>query len=213
MSGDFGQDLDYSYEVAGLPFWLDVYRKAFPGFLAAHIPTGDGWHQRAGRDRIIVLDDSSTITVDEKGRREVWPDILVEIYSDKEKKVPGWGNPDKRLNCDYIGYAFVPTGVCYLLPYRELVRTMKANARQWWNEARVNESAGCHDGVQFVNARNPRDKRKPVKYWTLSLAIPTERLLDSIRNVMTIKWEGSPAQTIETVESDEWPTVAVPGGG
>jgi hypothetical protein len=188
MSGDFESDLEWSHDVAGLPFWLDVYRKAFPGFVAAHIPVADGWHQRAGRDRIIVLDDSSTITVDEKGRREVWPDILVEIFSDRDKQVPGWGNPQKRLNCDYIGYAFIPTATCYLLPYRELIRTMKTNAREWWVEAREHEERDERCGIHFVDARNPRNRNQPLKYYTRSMAIPTDRLLDAIRDVMTIKW-------------------------
>jgi hypothetical protein len=189
VSGDFEPDLDWSHEVAGMPFWLDVYREAFPGFVAAHIPQkGDGWHQRAGRDRIVVLDDTSTITVDEKGRRKEWSDILVEIYSDYYRLIPGWGNPDKRLNCDYIGYAFVPTQVCYLLPYRELVRAMRLNQQAWVREALENEAIERRAGIHFVNARNPRDRSLPERYTTRSLAIPTQQLLTAIRDVMTIRW-------------------------
>jgi hypothetical protein len=208
MSGDFGPDLDWSYGVAGLPFWEDVYRQAFPGFVAAHIPTGDGWHQRAGRDRIIVLDDSSTITVDEKGRRDEWPDILVEILSDRDRKVPGWGNPGKRLSCDYIGYAFVPSQTCHLVPYRELRRIMAHGpGRDWWREAARKQKDGVRGGIQFVDARNPRDVTKPVRYWTRSIAVPTKMLLAEIARSLTFTWTGPEPQSEQKSRGSEedWP--------
>lgn len=203
MSGDFGPDLDWASSVAGLPFWLDVYKKAFPGFVAAHIPIGDGWHQRAGRDRIIVLDDSSTITVDEKGRREQWSDIAIEVLSDPSMeelqrgrgKTLGWGHPDKRLSCDYIGYAFVPTQTCHLIPYRELKRIMRNGVGgEWWIEARRKEKDGeKRTGIHFVDARNPRDETKPLKYYTRSIAVPTRLLLTEISKSLTFVWDGSPS--------------------
>jgi hypothetical protein len=206
MSGDFENDNEWATSVAGEPFWLDVYRQAFPGFVDAHIPEGDGWHQRAGRDRIIVLNDSSTITVDEKGRREVWPDILVEMFSDWGKRVPGWGNPNKALNCNYIGYAFVPTQTCHLIPYRELRRIMAHGpGQEWWREASKKERENRKDGVHFVDARNPRDPNKPLRYWTRSLAVPTHLLLDAIRQSLTFHW-----QAPQPVEEDGWPEVQQP---
>lgn len=197
MSTDFYDDNDWSHSVAGLPFWTDVYRQAFPGFVAAHIPTGDGWHQRAGRDRIIVLDDSSTITVDEKGRREEWPDILIEVLHDRDRKVPGWGHPEKRLSCDYIGYAFVPTQTCHLIPYRELRRIMaRGPGREWWREAVRNKNARVKagQGVVLVDARNPRDERKPLRYFTRSIAVPPKRLLAAVAESLTFTWHSQPAE-------------------
>lgn len=189
MKSDFVTDLEWSYSVAGMPFWIEVYKKAFPGFVAAHIPTGDGWHQRAGRDRIIVMDDSTTVTVDEKGRRDEWPDILIELFSDRDRRIPGWGNPDKRLGCDYIGYAFVSTQTCHLLPYRELRRVMKNGVGgEWWREARDKERANKKGGIHFVDARNPRDTSKPLRYYTRSIAVPTRLLLAEIVKSLTLSW-------------------------
>ena len=51
---------------------------------------------------------------DEKVRAEDWPDILLEQWSDEDRRAPGW--VQKPLACDYIAYSFAPSGVCYLLP-------------------------------------------------------------------------------------------------
>lgn len=204
MSGDFEPDLGWSHTIAGMPFWDDIYRQAFPGFVASHIPEGDGWHQRAGRDRIIVLDDSTTITIDEKGRRDKWPDILIEIQHDRDRNIPGWGHPDKRLGCDYIGYAFVPTQVVHLIPYRELRRVMENGpGRDWWRVAARAQQDGTRAApIKFVDARNPRDTNRPVKYWTRSLAVPPNILLAAIRDSLTFSFEvaNSKAPTVELPE-------------
>lgn len=221
MSGDFDPDLGWSHEIAGMPFWIEVYRRAFPGFVAAHTTQGDGWHQRAGRDRIVVLDDSSTITIDEKGRRDEWPDILIEVLSDRDREVPGWGHPKKRLSCDYIGYAFIPSQTCHLIPYRELRRIMGecGPGREWWREAARNQRDGIRSGIQLVDARNPRDTSRPVKYWTRSIAVPVGTLLAAVASSLTIGWrEPAPepaalAEAVEQLPEDgDWPEVAkIPG--
>lgn len=210
MSGDFEPDLDWSHTIAGMPFWDEIYRQAFPGFVASHVPVGDGWHQRAGRDRIVVLDDSSTITIDEKGRRDEWPDILIEILSDRDRDKPGWGSPRKRLGCDYIGYAFVPARTVHLIPYRELRRVMdKGPGRDWWRVAARAHADNRRDApIKFVDARNPRDKSKPLRYWTRSLAVPPNILLTAIRDSLTFGWAAESA-AVETAQGD-WPEPARP---
>jgi hypothetical protein len=35
------------------------------------------------------------------------------------------------LACDFIAYAFAPSGVCYLLPVAPLQRAWRRNGRQW----------------------------------------------------------------------------------
>lgn len=46
----------------------------------------DGWAQRGGIDRVITLACGRTIKIDEKVRKEDWPDILLERWSDEQRK-------------------------------------------------------------------------------------------------------------------------------
>ena len=64
-----------------LSWWTDVYRGAFPDLLSMTNVRKDGWAQRGGIDRVLTLSSGKTITVDEKVREKVWPDILLERWS------------------------------------------------------------------------------------------------------------------------------------
>ena len=176
---DFKKSLEWSHAQEDQPFWLEVYAKAFPTMASCHSTRADGWAQRGGIDRTIVLEDGTVITVDEKVRRENWPDILIEHWSDERRRIPGWGHRDKALNCDYIAYAMLPSQICYLLPYQVLRRAIKLNGESWWTKA--------HDdtpGYKRVEADNGT-------YLTVSYAVPIEALLDAIRDCLVVTWEGS----------------------
>jgi hypothetical protein len=68
--------------------------------------------------------------VDEKIRFKPYDDILLEVWSDRERKKPGWVAKD--LLCDYIAYAVAPLGVCYLLPVVQLRLAWQRNGERWW---------------------------------------------------------------------------------
>ena len=89
----------------------------------------DGWAQRAGIDRLLTLACGRTFTVDEKIRTADWPDVLLEQWSDQARRVPGW--VQKPLACDFIAYAFAPTGTCILMPVPALHRAWRQHGRQW----------------------------------------------------------------------------------
>lgn len=110
-------------------WWMDTYRQAFPRLRSAVPVRQDGWAQRAGVDRVITLACGRTYTVDEKVRSEDWNDILLEQWSDEERRVPGW--VQKPLACDFIAYAYAPSGVCYLLPVVHLQRAWRQHGRTW----------------------------------------------------------------------------------
>ncbi|SFS12364.1 hypothetical protein [Sphingomonas jatrophae] len=110
-------------------WWMDTYRRAFPRLRSAVAVRQDGWAQRAGVDRVLTLACGRTFTVDEKVRAEEWPDILLEQWSDESRRVPGW--VQKPLACDFIAYAYAPSGVCYLLPVVPLQRAWRLNGRDW----------------------------------------------------------------------------------
>lgn len=170
----FTDSLAYSHAQADAPYWLPVYRKAFPTLRACVDVRADGWHQRAGVDRVLTLADSSVVRVDEKVRRESWPDIALEVLSDEKRETPGWACKDAL--CDYIAYAFEPTRTCYLLPFLLLRRSLELNKRDWWFAAKASR-----EGFRLVRAQN-------TTWTTLSLAVPIDVLLNAIRDAMVITW-------------------------
>lgn len=174
MIHDFTESLAFSHSQADAGYWLPVYRKAFPTLKACVDVRHDGWHQRAGVDRVLTLADSSIVRVDEKVRREHWPDIALQVWSDIDRKILGWARKDAL--CDYVAYAFEPTRTCYLMPFLLLRRALELDGRTWWKAAEEER-----DGFRIVRAQN-RD------WITVSLAVPTAVLLDALRDAMVITW-------------------------
>jgi hypothetical protein len=126
---DFHTSLALSQSFSEAPWWLDMYRRAFPSLESAVNVRKDGWAQRGGIDRVLTLACGRTITIDEKVRTNEWPDILLEQWSDEARRSPGW--VQKPLACDLIAYAFAPSGRCYLLPVMLLQRAWRLNGRGW----------------------------------------------------------------------------------
>jgi len=129
VTHDFATSLALSQAFAEAPWWLDFYRRAFPSLASAVSVRDDGWAQRGGIDRILTLACGRVYSIDEKVRTSEWPDILLEQWSDEERRVPGW--VQKPLACDFIAYAFAPSKRCYLLPVPLLQRAWRMNGRAW----------------------------------------------------------------------------------
>ena len=129
MIHDFDKSLEMSQAQSDAPWWIDVYRKAFPDMAAAVNVRDDGWAQRGGIDRVITLNSGKTLTVDEKVRDKDYPDFCLEYWSSIQSKTPGWVAKD--LACDFIAYAFIPSATCYLLPFQTLRRAWRENHKIW----------------------------------------------------------------------------------
>lgn len=129
---DFATSLALSQDYADAPWWMDIYRRAFPTLISAVSVRDDGWAQRGGIDRVLTLACGRVYTVDEKVRTNDWPDILLEQWSDERRRVPGW--VQKPLACDFIAYAFAPSRRCYLMPVALLQRAWRLNGRRWINQ-------------------------------------------------------------------------------
>jgi len=125
----FADSLALSDEYRDADWWLPLYRRAFPGLASAVPVRDDGWAQRGGVDRVLTMASGRTYTVDEKIRTADWSDILLEQWSDEARRVPGW--VQKPLACDFIAYAYGPSGVCYLLPVVPLQRAWRQRGREW----------------------------------------------------------------------------------
>ena len=164
---DFKSDLKWSHEQSDQPWWEEVYRAAFPDFVAMHDVRQDGWAQRGGIDRQIVLEDGTVLKVDEKVRKKAYPDILLEAFSDWDKGKPGW--LDKGLTCDFIAYAFAETKTCYLLPFRTLRSAWVANRSEWW--AKYGRCDAANRG-----------------YTTVSVPVPINVLMAAMQDAMVVNW-------------------------
>jgi hypothetical protein len=64
---NFKQSLARSHAQADAPWWLDVYRRAFPSLASSVCVRNDSWAQRGGIDRVRTLKGGRTITIDEPG--------------------------------------------------------------------------------------------------------------------------------------------------
>lgn len=131
----FSKSLADSHEKSLLPLWGQVYRQAFPAMVAMISHEVDGWHQRLGVDRSVILANSKQILIDEKLRGpnpqsgRVYTDIALEYLSSVEHRTLGW--VEKDLMADYIAYAIGPTGECYLLPVVQLQAAWQAHKDEW----------------------------------------------------------------------------------
>jgi hypothetical protein len=166
---NFKDSLAMSHRHADETWWKQVYERAFPTLRSAVDIRDDGWAQRGGIDRVLTLDCGRVYRVDEKVRKEDWPDVLIEYWSNHGKKIPGWAF--KPLACDFIAYAFVPSRTCYLFPTSTLQRAARLNKQKWW------------DSYQHVRADNG-------SYTTVSVAVPKSVLRQAISDAMVIYWSG-----------------------
>ena len=169
---NFQDSLTLSQEQADAPWWDEVYMRAFPSIAESVCVRSDGWAQRGGIDRLIVLESGKTITVDEKVRQIDYEDILLEYWSSFERRTPGWVAKD--LACDFIAYAFIPSQRCYLLPFQTLRLAWKNN---------------CHDWVAKYRKVEAKNKGTP-PYTTVCVAVPINVLMAALTDAILVTWEG-----------------------
>lgn len=186
----FSESLAASHKVSDLPIWEEIYRKSFPGFEAMVDHRQDGEHQRAGIDRSVILSNSKQLLVDEKARERnkktgrVYDDIALEYLSDEARRTPGW--VCKALRADYIAYAILPLGKCYLLPVIQL------------------QMAWARFGADWIE-RFPKVRAENPGYWTVSVGVPPTVLFPAIGGAFRVDF--TPVQEAEPpapVETDPW---------
>jgi hypothetical protein len=181
MLHDFAERLEFSQGARVEAFWMAAYRKIFPGLLSGASVDGDGWAQRAGIDRVLTLKCGRVMTVDEKARQRADSgDILLERWSDRARKVPGW--VQKPLACDLIAYGFIPSRRCYVFPVWALRRAWRDRGKDWLTMAESEEQ-----GFRICLAHNRR-------YVTENVAVPTDRLLAAVQDAMVVTLEPGSAE-------------------
>jgi hypothetical protein len=163
MKNDFANDLRFSLDSSNDDFINKTYQKIFPHVIEIQKVT-DLKLQKSGVDKIFITDSGKAILVDEKIRRKWYGDILLEEFSDYERKTKGWIGREKHT--DYIAYIILPTKTLYLLPFLLLQKVWIENYDYWLKEYgrryAINES-----------------------WKTSNIPIPTNVLLNKIRDSMT----------------------------
>lgn len=169
---NFQEQLQWSESAGYEPFWDAVYRKAFPNLVNHMLCSGDTLGQRMGVDRLLYLSNNLTIAIDEKKRKEVYPDVLLEYISVDTTGAPGW--MDKDLAIDYLAYAFIPTKQCYLFPWQLLRRAWLYFRNEW-----IQNGQRKQDGFKIVWAQNNG-------YKTYSVAVPIKAVQSAIQRALII---------------------------
>jgi hypothetical protein len=177
MTHDFSRSLSMSHAASDWHGWEYIYKQAFSSFASMVDHRKDGEHQRAGIDRSVVLDNAKQILVDEKVRfrnknGKVYDDVLIEIWSDHDKRVLGWGV--KPLRADFIAYAILPLGKCYMLPVVGMQKAVRVNCRSW---------------VKSYNWRRASNKTNGRCWETWSVPVPAGELFSAISSVSCVTFE------------------------
>jgi len=162
---NFKECLEWGESVADEPFWLQVYQRAFPTLAAVTKNMSAGDAQNRGIDRVLLLQNGRSLYVDEKKRTRDYGDILLEFVSNDRTGAPGW--IEKDLQIDFLAYAFIPSGRCYLFPWHQLRRAWRQMGEEWKKRCRL------------VTAEN-------LTYKTHSIAVPTEELLRMVARASII---------------------------
>jgi len=174
MTNNFAASLELSKAQEDAPWWREVYSKAFPGLASMISVRDDGWAQRGGIDRVLTLKSGKVLTVDEKVRAKSYGDILLERWSDRDRKIPDWMQKD--LACDFIAYAFIPDRRCYLFSFPQLRAAWINSGRDWISHAEKGQN-----GFSIIMADNGR-------YVTESLAIPIPEILAALHRAQVVGW-------------------------
>lgn len=157
---DFKVDLQYSM-IENESKSLDaLYMRVFP-FLKQIETVIDLENQLAGVDKILIFESGKRLTVDEKKRRKYYGDILLEEYTDFDKKKVGWLGRQKIP--DYVVYAILPELRAYFFPFHLLQFAWIKNKDYWIEQY----------GRKFAQNNG---------YRTSNVAIPTNVLLEAIKN-------------------------------
>lgn len=176
----FRDQLAFSHGAADEPEWCAAYRKMWPDLAEIIDMRHPGEHQKQGIDRVVMLANGNIMTIDEKIRRKHYSDLLVEIWSVYEERVPGWTvSPGKK--CSHVAYLFLASRTCVLIPFDELRRATIANRQRWEDDAEA-----VRDGFRWVHAQNERDNGS--RYTTVCIAVPRAEIQRAILAAMVVRW-------------------------
>jgi hypothetical protein len=171
---DFEQQKQFAESVRSESFWAEVYKRAFPDMTTSYLNRRNNGAQRAGIDRVIVLRSTKVLRIDEKLRRDVRDDILLEYLSNDRTGALGW--MEKDLMIDYLAYAMLPAQRCYLFPWDMLRRAWLAHRDDWIERGKR--------GLDGFKCPPPAQNRG---YATHSVCVPTAVLRRTVARAGVIQ--------------------------
>ena len=86
--------------------------------------------QRKGVDCYLVLRNGHKVKVEEKERKKAYGDLLLEDFSNYERRSVGWARDEHKIT-DYLAYIIVPSRFAYIFYYPALRRIFKDNLELW----------------------------------------------------------------------------------
>lgn len=161
MKNDFDTDNAYSQSKDITDKLDNYYRGKFKNIVRIE-RVYDKERQLKGIDVVIHFLNGHSINIDEKIRRGEWNDIVIEVYSDKNKKKKGW---IFGKHTDYICYYF-ESGRLYLFPYLLL-------QSYFFNQIIPN-----YQDYKTIDAVNQH-------YTTLSVIVPFHQLFTGLKAEMS----------------------------
>jgi len=159
---EFKKDLEWSLDVGTCETLNSLYKKMFLD-LVEIVTVKDLQLQKRGIDKMIILENGKQLLIDEKIRCTDYGDILIEEYSDFDRKKVGWIGRDKCT--DYIVYYIVPSQKVYLLPFILLQQAWIKNYKTWLEKYH-------------------RKMADNGTYKTSNIPVPVKILLEAISNEM-----------------------------
>jgi len=174
----FSEDLCWAESQADAPYWWPLYKDAFPSLVHMERVKKDGWAQRGGIDRLLVLESGKTLHVEEKARRKYYPDVALEHWSNYERQIPGW--IEKDLATDYFCYVWVPKAQGVLFPFHTLRKAWLTNRESWMKQAEYRQN-----GFYIAKSPNPG-------YTTYSTCVPLPIISAAVKDAMKVSWSSMP---------------------
>jgi hypothetical protein len=179
-------DRSLKHQAQHHPCWRKIYEAVFADPIKTTISYhGDKvWDVERGIDRAVVFNNGKRKYIDEKVRWDYWPnrrtggpDILLEYWSDEERRIDGWLTK-KGCEADFLAYLIAPEGRAYVMPWEKLVRAFQRHGPRWIEE---NPSLKYPDGLH--RSPNRDGSRRWNSVW---VPVPEEDILKAVEGAMCL---------------------------
>ena len=179
---DFDESLAFSRSQRGKEWWEKTYRLAFHNFQVMGGPEEDGWCEKSAVDRKVMLTSGKVIQIQEKVRKKSYPDFCLEYETAGR---PGWIQHDS--DADYLAYAQLPTGKCWLFPFPILRAVWRKKGQLWLGRARLDARTTASYRNREYTLIETTSQRYGQRWKTRNVAVPRDELLEAVKNAMFVQ--------------------------
>lgn len=167
----FNGDRAWVQEQTGRPEWMRFYQQLYSEAVDMQVVDHAGPLQRHDCDRLVVLGNGHPIWVEEKLRRQVHHDVLLERWSDRDRRTPGWVQRAETWADLLVVAPLSAPHLALVTGMQAVKRAWATHGRDWIAAAYDGTAADCtwtregRNGFSLVFADNG-------SYITESLAVP-----------------------------------------